>query len=252
MRHIKIILLLFLFTLPAKAEVIPDSLYSMANKFYSEGRYAEAATLYDSLINSGYTAPEVYFNLGNACFKMRQIGKAILNYERANRLKPFDEDIRFNLQLARAYTVDKIESLPEFFLTAWWRAFRSLMDSDHWMILSIVLFVVSLTLILLFLFSAQVNRKKIFFSLSVLFLLGAILTGISGYRQSKEFHARNEGIVMVPSATVKSSPDAGSSDLFVLHEGTKVRIEDAVGQWVEIRIANGNKGWIEFSNIEII
>ncbi len=251
MKRINIIIFLFFFAFPAIA-VIPDSLYIKANKFYAEGRYAEAADLYDSLINSGYTAPEVYFNLGNACFKMRQIGKAILNYERAHRLKPFDEDIGFNLHLARTFTIDKIESLPEFFLTAWWRAFRSLMDSDHWMILSIVFFIASLLLILSFLFSARVNLKRTFFFLSFLFLLGAIITGISGYRQSKEFHTRNEGIVMVPSATVKSSPDAGSSDLFVLHEGTKVRIEDAVGNWVEIRIANGNKGWIEFSNLEII
>ena len=252
MRHIIRILLLFLFALPVTAELIPDSLYISANRFYSEGRFAQAASLYESLISSGYAAPEVYFNLGNACFKMRQIGKAILNFERAYRLRPFDEDVRFNLQLARTYAIDKIESLPEFFLTAWWRAFRSLMDSDHWMILSIVFFIVSLLLILFFLFSARVNHKKIFFFLSILFLLGAIIAGISGYHRSKEFHAQNEGIVMVPSATVKSSPDAGSSDLFVLHEGTKVRIEDAVGQWVEVRIANGNKGWIEFSNLEII
>jgi len=252
MRHIYIILLLFFIGLSAQAEVIPDSLYIRANRFYSEGRYSEAATLYDSLINTGYSAPEVYFNLGNACFKMRQIGKAILNYERANRLKPFDEDIRFNLQLARTYTVDKIESLPEFFLSAWWRSFRSMMDSDHWMILSIVLFIVCLVLYLFFLFSMRVTLKKIFFTLSVFFLLGSFIAGLSGYRQGREFHARNEGIVMVSSATVKSSPDAGSSDLFVLHEGTKVKIEDAVGNWVEIRIANGNKGWIEFSNLEII
>jgi len=107
-------------------------------------------------------------------------------------------------------------------------------------------------LFLFFLFSMRVTLKKIFFSLSVFLLLGSFIAGLSGCRQGREFHARNEGIVMVSSATVKSSPDAGSSDLFVLHEGTKVKIEDAIGNWVEIRIANGNKGWIEFSNLEII
>lgn len=251
MRNV-LILPFFLVILSARAEINPDSLYLRANRLYAEGRYAEAATLYDSLISEGYKAPEVYFNLGNAYFKMRQLGRAILNYERASRLRPSDEDINFNLQLARAYTVDKIENLPEFFLTSWWKSFCSLLSSNTWIILSIISFIACLILILIFLLTTRISLKKLFLSLTLFFLLLFGITFFSGMQQRKELREQKAAIVMAPSVTAKSSPDAGSSDLFVLHEGTKVRIEDAVGTWVEIRIANGNKGWIESSNLEII
>ena len=89
----------------------PDSLLSQANQLYKEKNYNGAIELYDSIISSGYYSSDVYYNLGNAHFKMGHLAPAILNYERAKKLAPSDDDIDFNLRIANLRVVDRVEPL---------------------------------------------------------------------------------------------------------------------------------------------
>jgi len=227
----------------------PDSLYSAANKLYQTGQFEQASGLYTQILQAGYKTPEVYFNLGNSCFKAHQIARAVLNYERAYRLAPGDGEIKYNLELARSYVVDKIEGIPVFFLSRWW---HGMFSSNTWFWISLVTFIAVLLFLLGYLLTSRLWLKKSLFFISVFILVVSVLSFINCYKQKERFTNTRDAIIMISPVNVKSAPDHGSTDLFVLHEGTKVEVEDEVGDWVEIRIADGNKGWTEKSTIERI
>lgn len=226
--------------------------FARANQLYTAAQYDSAAKLYESILGKGYESAELYFNLGNAYYKMRDIPKAILNYERARLLKPNDEEINFNLQLAQTMVVDKINVLPEFFLKRWWRAFSHLFSSNVWAIISLTSFVLMLVGIAIYLFVSLSWLKKLSFYLAVLLLLFSMFSLFHSLSLKKERTAHNTAIVMSSTVTVKSSPDDNGTELFVIHEGTKVWIVDQVGEWLRIRIADGNNGWLKTSDVERI
>ncbi|MFW6328173.1 MAG: tetratricopeptide repeat protein, partial [Bacteroidota bacterium] len=219
---------------------------------YQEGKYEEAISGYSAILDQGFEAPELYYNLGNAFFKSNKLAQAILNYERAMELDPSDPDIQYNLALANTYVIDKIEKLPEIFYIRWWKQFTGFISSRTWAILSVTFFILFLAFFSLYLFSIRIGVKKTSFVLSVILILFTILTFYIALEKHQQINSDNTAIIMTPSVTIKSSPDETSNDLFVLHEGTKVHVEDRIGEWQEIRIADGNKGWIKVSNMEII
>ena len=181
------------------------------------------------------------------------VGCPILNYERALRLDPSYEDARYNLELAGSMIQDRIDPVPEFILKAWARDVCWLMDSDAWAVTFIVLLALTLAMVLLFLLAPTVaGRRTGFFTAIALVLLAAGTLGFSMW-QKNDYMRTDSAIVMRPVSSVKSSPSAESSqDLFVLHEGTKVRILDHVGSWSNIELADGRQGWIRTSEIETI
>jgi tetratricopeptide (TPR) repeat protein len=226
--------------------------FETANDYYSKGKYDEAIVAYEKILSTGKESAELYYNLGNAYFKNKKIALSILNYERAYQMAPGDEDIKFNLELARTFVVDKINTLPEFFLKVWFRSLMNLFSSDSWAIVSAVLFVVSLVLFFTYLLFRRSGLKKIFFISALGFLLFSIVTfafAWSGYTRAS---SKNYGIIMHSPVQVKSSPDQDGTDIFVLHEGVKVVILDKVNNWLNIRIADGNKGWVDAADLEKI
>lgn len=223
-----------------------------ADKAYGAQKYAEAAAMYEEVIAGQGTPPEVYYNLGNAYYKLQQYPQAILNYERALLLSPGDEDIRFNLELARSKITDKIDVIDRSFLSVWGDTLRNLCSSDAWSIVAIVAFILFVAgAYFYFYFSAVWVRKAGFFG-GLLFLVISVSANIFAYRQKEKLLNRNDAIIVSPSVTVKSSPADSGTDLFILHEGTKVKITDKVGEWSEIRIDDGNTGWMQNSKMEII
>lgn len=222
-----------------------------ANAAYNEGLFQEAYTGYLAVAEAGYEAPGLFYNLGNACFKMDDIPRAILWYERALRLDPGNEDIRYNLNVANSKIADKIDPLPELFYTRWWRDLVSLFSLRAWAVASIVFFILTLTATTFYFVSRHLLVRKTGFwaaILSLVFTLLMVLLAQSAF-QTKN---RHEAIIFDPTVTAKSSPDEKSVDLFVLHEGTKVEIVDQIGLWYEIRIANGSIGWLPEQVIESI
>ena len=229
-----------------------DRLWDLASTAYLHGDYHEAAEAYEELIELGLSSPKLYYNLANAYFKEEQLGRAVLYYRRALRLDPGDDDTRYNLSVAEARTKDKIEQVPEFFLAQWFRAIRRTMSCTAWSILSLVLLAAGAALVLLFLLASRLAwRKAGLYGALVAALLFVLTTGFAvGERRS--MLDRSEAVVMASSASVKSAPDYASTDLFVLHEGTAVRITDRLERWCEVTIADGKKGWVERSKIEVI
>lgn len=221
-----------------------DSLLNQANMQYQESHFEEAIAMYERLINDDYTSPGLYFNLGNAYFKSNKLPQAILNYERALLRAPNDEEIQYNLQLARTYVVDEIEEIPPFFLNKWIKSVSFIYSFEMWAMISIISFIIFLTVLLMYLFSGKIGVKKTSFWISI---LAFIISASSFYFSHKRYHSiysNKYAIIATPTVTVKGSPDDGGTDLFVLHEGTKVSVKDKLGEWREIKIADGNSGWI--------
>jgi hypothetical protein len=223
-----------------------------ANDLYAKGNYADAAKLYEKILSTEGVAPELYYNLGNAYYKSSETGKSILNYERAIRLAPTAEDARFNLELAQLKVVDNVVQAPTFFLGRWIENLIKLLTSNQWITVSFSVFIVGLILALLFIFAPTLAIRKTSFYVGATLLVISLCTLIfSGVRKDQMVNHR-EAIVMTGVVTVKSSPDKSGTDLFQLHEGTKVFIKSTLGTWTEIILGNGNIGWIEQENIENI
>lgn len=225
---------------------------SDANKSYTEGKYEDAIKAYESLVSQGYKSDVVYFNLGNAYYKQKNIPAAILNYERAALLNPGDEDINFNLELAHTFTVDRIEPLPEFFLYTFFRHIRQLMSTNGWAYTGILFFTITLALAAFFWFTFNPNYKRLAFSIGLLTAIISLSSFTFSVQQKNNIVKHNYGILFPSVIAVKSSPGDSGKDLFVLHAGAKVNILDSVGNWYEIRIADGNKGWILKETLERI
>ncbi len=222
-----------------------DSLVSRANDAYSSGDYLKSIELYNKVISEGFESPDLYYNLGNAYFKSNDIPSAILYYEKARKLAPKDEDINFNLNLAKSRIIDKIEPIPEFFLKAWWKNLRHMFPIDVWARIGLGSFILLLVFASVFIISRSVTARKLSFWLGFIVLLIAIHSFLFSYQEYHNYVHNNEAIIFTPTVTVKSSPNENSVDLFVIHEGTKVSISDKVEGWTEIRIANGSVGWVK-------
>lgn len=223
-----------------------------ANDLYAKGKYTEAAHVYEQIISEKGVAPQLYYNLGNAYYKMNETGKSILNFERALRLDPGFDDARFNLEVAQQKVVDNIVQTPTFFVGRWIQLLMKLFSSNQWMFISFVLFLSGLGLAILFVFGkSMVLRKGAFYVGIAILIASMVALTFSGARKNQLVDHR-EAIVMIGVVTVKSSPDKSGTDLFQLHEGTKVSIKSTLGDWVEIELENGNVGWMEVTNVEKI
>lgn len=227
--------------IPARA----DSLVIAGNKNYMEKDFEKAIDCYSRVIDMGYSASSLYFNLGNAYFKQNNFPKAILFYEKAKLLDPVDEDTKQNLAIANSRIVDKIENMPDFFLKRWVNGLAVILSPDQWALISLLVFVFSLSAFFLYMFTRGYTLKKLGFIIGVI-CVALSLTGILFMHKRKQLIRHSQGaIVMSPVVNVKSSPDEQGTSVFVLHEGTRVVVMDSVLQWKEVRIPDGNKGWVQ-------
>lgn len=230
----------------------PNGHIKSANEDYKQNKFEQAIQKYLAVHDSGYVSAELYFNLGNAYFKTHDIKSAILYFERAKLLNPADKDIDFNLEMARSFTVDKIEAIPEIFFVSWVKWLRNLMSVNNWTILSVITFLLALGSFLLYLLSGKLVLKKVGFWTGIVALVFSISSISMAYQLQQLQQAKNTAIVFTPSVTLKSSPDESGTNLFVLHEGTKVEILDKVGDWRWVKIADGSRGWIKMLDIVTI
>lgn len=227
-------------------------LEKQAEQFYAEGKYSDAAELYKKILADGQESAALYYNLGNAYYKMGENTQAILNYERALLLDPSDDMARYNLRMAQQAVVDKIEILPELFLVRWYKAVETHFSADQWGYISVALFILFLVMAALFFYSRSVVLKKTGFFVGIIAFLLTLGTIFFAMRQSKRVSEREYAIITTPSVTVKGAPDNSGTSLFLVHEGLKVRIVNELGNWYNIRLADGNEGWVTKSDLEKI
>ena len=230
----------------------PDELWQAANTAYNAGNYAQAEECYTRIVEQGLHSAALYYNLANAHFKQDELGKALLYYNRALRLRPNDEDIRHNLEYAEQSTKDSIEEIPEFFLKTWIKSLRGALSCTAWSILSLVMLIAALSFGLLYLLAQRLSLRKTGFYLMAVTALLFVITTAFAWSERNMLVERSEAIIMNSAVSIKSSPDRSATELFVLHEGTKVTIGEAIEGWAEVRIADGRKGWIESNRIEKI
>ena len=227
-----------------------------AEQAFREGDYARSIEFFEKAIAQGIAedreSAQLHYNLGNAFFRNNQLGKAILHYERALLLDPGDSDIRHNLRFARNHTIDHIQPSTTAFLTNWMIGIRNLLSSNGWAITAIVLFLLFLSCIAIFLFVRLVWARKTAFYSGIVIFLFLMMANVFAFQQKNERVNRHFAIVMPSGISVNASPDAGSTQLFQLHEGTRVRIRNSDGNWYEIEIANGSVGWTLKQNVERI
>jgi len=242
---------LLLFTISFN-NIYGNERYVKANSLFADGKYEDAASIYEELLNSGLENGSLYYNLGNSYYKLGNLPKAIINFERAKLLNPQDKDVKYNLEICSSQITDKLDTIGEFFLITWFKSFRNMANSDMWAIISIITFIITVLSIALFLFARSRGVKQIFFYLGVLTIIISIITNIFSFQQKKALTNRNFAIIFSPSVTIKSSPSQGGTELFILHEGTKVKVLETVGDWSRVQISDGNEGWAPSTTIEVI
>lgn len=248
-----LLLLVGSFSLQAAPLSYPDSLWRSGVEAYTAGDYASALQDWEELRSAGLVSKELYYNLGNAYFKTEEIAPAILWYERALRLDPSDADIRYNLEFARSRTQDRIDEVPEIFFEAWGHKMCYLLPSDTWAVLSLVFLAATVALALLFLLGSTSGRRRLGFFAGIVTLLLAFLGWDFAQWQRTEARRQDTAIVMRAVSSVKSSPSADTAkDLFILHEGTRVKLLDSVSSYSNIELSDGRQGWILTKDIEVI
>ena len=218
----------------APAEIVTKA---KADSAYINNDFASAVYLYENILANQGESADIYYNLGNSYYKMDNIAKAIVNYEKALMLNPGNGDIRFNLELAQSKTVDKVTPMSE----------------KGWAKMGIITFILMLLMLALYFFSKKIALKKVGFISAVCLLFVCIVANIFASAQKDKAQSHETAIIMAPSITVKSTPNEGGTDLFILHEGRKVYIKDnTMREWKEIQLEDGNAGWVPASAIEII
>ncbi|MCZ7613512.1 MAG: tetratricopeptide repeat protein [Ignavibacteriaceae bacterium] len=223
-----------------------------ANDYYRDGEFDKAIIIYDSLVNAGYQGTSLYYNLANSYYRVGKLGFAILNYERALKLSPSDDDVKHNLAFANLSTVDRIQPLPTFFLFNWWESILASLTINGWTYLTYFIFILLLISIVFYFFAKTIFQQKlILFSglgILVVLLISLSLLIVKINREERVIG----GVIVEQSITVKTSPDQGSTDAFVIHEGLKVNLEDKIDNWVKIKLADGKVGWVENEAVEKI
>ncbi len=245
-------IILLIFSAGVVQAQTPEEMWTKGNEAYAAGDYAEAAAAYHAIENTGYVSADLYYNLGNVYYKQQSLGKAVLYYERALKLHPEDKDIAYNLEMARSMTTDKIETVPEFFVTTWIRNIHSMAGADTWAWLSILLLAAGLLFAGLFFFARRVALRKISFFIALLSVLLCAGSFWCAGQQKSALSDRSEAIIFPAVVTVKSSPDSNGKDLFILHEGTKVVVLETLGDWLRIQLADGRQGWLMQNTMERI
>ncbi len=221
--------------------------FGIANQAYLEKDYAKAAEIYHNIIKDGSKDAFVYYNLGNCYYRMNKYGLAILYYEKAKLIEPNDESIKKNLIIANNKIIDKIHPIQKVFFVQWIDDIISSVSLSTLTWMSIFFFwLIFISIILQYYLHKVIFRKIVMISTIGFFTLFLIFSFLS-YQSYEKFQNTKNGIILINSVYVKSSPDATSTDLFILHEGTKFEIIDKVANWSKIKLVSGATGWVDKS-----
>lgn len=226
--------------------------FAVANNAYRDGDYAAALEKYEAIEAVGLRSAELYYNIANTHYRQETLGKAILYYERALELAPNDEDIQNNLAIAREDLQDEIEALPPFFLRAWWAALRDTLSSSTWAYLAIGILWVGILGLILWQLGKVRSQRKLGFSMGLTLTLLSILPFTLAYSKAQVEVRSGEAIVLEKEVILRYAPEAKSTEIVALHEGTKVQLIDKISTWHKVRLANGEQGWLPEGSFEEI
>ncbi len=247
-KKLKFVVILFSLFIISGLKILaqsPEHFMQIANRYYQEKNYQEAINTYQKILSQGYESSALYYNLGNSYFRLGKLGYAILNYERALKLSPGDDDILYNLRIANARTVDRIIELPKLFIVKWWEILLTSLTLNNWSLLTILFYMLLLISISIYLYTKNITLQRYAFNsgiISLIIFVILIIILISRFNYEK---STNYGILLESVYSAKVAPDENSNDVFIIHEGVKFIIEDKVNDWSKIRLADGKIGWIQ-------
>ncbi len=229
-----------------------EEIFQQGNEYFVQKQYEKAIESYSHLINSRYEGTSLFYNLGNTYYREGKIGYAILYYEKALRLSPGDEDTKHNLALANLKTIDKLESLPQFFLFDWWEGLLALFSTSGWTIIAYIFYILFIFSLGFYFYAENALKQRVVLISGLAGLLFLIFScSLLMIKLNRELNVKN-GIVIENTVNVKLSPDSDSNDAFIVHEGLKVRLEDKVDNWVKIKLEDGKVGWIQEDDAKVI
>ena len=247
-RFVLIFVIGFSMVFEARAQK-PEELLTKANSLYNENDFDSALVVYKDIVEQGYSSATLYYNIGNTYYKLRNYPLAIYYYEKSLKLDPNNDDTKHNIEIAQLFLTDKIEAVPELFIKTWWNNLSNTFTLNTWSIITLVLIGFSLICIFFYITARTRGLKKSMFFTGLLFIVLTICSFSISAEKYNYTNTNNEGIIIVPTITIKSSPSSSSVDLFVLHEGSKVKILDNTDGWEKIKIANGSIGWLPASSV---
>jgi len=242
--------LILLFGLTAFAQ--NEALFNRATEAYNVGEYQNAIDSYLEILNSGEHSAELYYNLGNAYYKLNQIAPSIYYYEKALLLQPNDKEITNNLAYAQNMTLDAVDRMPETGLSKIYGNIIGSLSFDQWAYVAVVFMILFVLLYIAFYYFRYSTRKRIAFVSSIVSLLIAIVGVVFAFLQYDKFESDRPAIVFATESSVKSEPNKRSQEAFALHEGTKVNVLDELNDWKKIKIADGTTGWIPSEDIKLL
>lgn len=229
-----------------------DSLFVSANENYRNGEYEKAIKVYEEIIDQNAISSELYYNLGNAYYKLNKVGPTIFYYEKALQLNPQNQDVKNNLVFAKRLALDNIEEVPKTLLQKLNANYLQQLTYNQWAIVVVLLAIVSSLLFLLFYFAEIPKKKRLYFTTSMIGFILLIITTFITYNQYSQTKKNIQAIVFAEKTEVRNAPTLNSEEVFTLHEGTKVKVLDTIDNWKKIKIADGKQGWIIAEEIKLL
>lgn len=227
-------------------------LFEKGKEQYRDGEYQQAVSSWEEILKNGEASASLYFNIGNAYYKLNRIGPAIFNYEKALQFSPGDRDIKNNLAFAENARIDNIEPLPESVFSKWYKSIANVFTYDGWAILSIVFSIGSALLFLLYYFSQTERIKRWLFAGSMIFIAFLGIAIALAYSTFNDVQKDRPAIIFAEELNVRSEPSLGGNFVFRLHEGTKVQIIGYDNHWYRIQLADGKDGWVPKESVRPI
>lgn len=253
---VTIILIAFSVSVPIGTSYAAQSgmnhFFEQGNEAYKQGDYRQAIDWYRNIWEAGYQGGMLYYNLGNCYYKLDEIGYAILYYEKARKFLPDDPEVNFNLELARLKVLDRIEMPPRFFLFEWWDAAKDFYSIPQLTNLVTIFYIITAIIFIIFLYIKKDRVRKTMLSISVISLLLTLFCGYLLFANIREEKINQQGIILTPNVTILSAPSENSTDMFVLHEGVKVKLDDQREDWVKISLPDGKSGWVKRKHVGVI
>jgi tetratricopeptide (TPR) repeat protein len=245
----KIILIVLFFTTYMFANSVTND-FDNGNQLYQAGKYQEAIKRYEQLLKSGVHSSELYFNIGNCYFKLHKTAPAIFNFEKALLLNPNDCEILNNLDFVKKTTIDEVVEAPKVGFSALIQSFTSSHHYNTWAWIAVVFSILFLISFIIYFFSISTLVKRIFFTSMIVFLLADLVSIFSGFYEKSISENQHFAIVFENSISVKSEPKSSATEVFVLHEGTKVSVLETMNSYKKIQLLDLKQGWIKSSALK--
>ncbi len=246
--RLKVLISIFALSVSLLQAETPADLFLAGNKAMETEKYEDAAKDYEALLSQGLEHPDLYYNLGNAYYKLGYIGKAVWAYEKGRQFAPRDADINYNLELVNARVADRIEMPETIFLVQWYRQFKHLFTLGDLLTMGSGLLVLAG---LFFLLRYRWPNKSAWF-MSVTIIIFILSLGVHAVALDKYWDITDlkEAVIVDPEVQAYSAPlERAETVQFKIHEGTKVEVTQTQPGWREIILLDGKKGWIRTKSV---